>query len=217
MSEAAWVKLIEVSPGLLWVVFAVVVLLVLRSGIVAQLHRMTSLRTPFGEADFEANLALMETAVAEAGSGQPPTLDEQRAAISRLDHAAESLRNGRVLWVDDNPGWNSSVVRLLERSGMRVEIAVTTEEALTALSRRTYDLLITDMRRGNDGQAGQRLVEEMAARGMTLPIVLFTLNFDPRRGVHPSVFAYTTAVDELLHFVIDIMERVRFARVAVRR
>ena len=59
---------------------------------------------------------------------------------------------------------------------------------------------------------GLRLIEEMDELGIRVPILVFTGSFDPRRGVHPEIFAYTTDVDELVHYVIDVMERVQFGR-----
>ncbi|WDZ82765.1 response regulator [Micromonospora cathayae] len=210
MPEAAWLKLIGVLPGLLWVVFATVVFFTLRSGLVGQLDRLTALRTPFGEADFAAGLALLEEAEQRAGTSAPLSPQQRRAVVNRLDHAAACLKDGRLLWVDDNPAFNQPIVRLLERSGMTVDLARSTEEALTRIDRHGYDLLITDVRRGDDDQAGIRLVTEVARRRPALPIVIFTAGFDPRRGVDPAVFAYTTDVDEVVHYVIDIMERLRF-------
>lgn len=216
MSEAAWLKLIGVLPGLLWVVFATVVFFTLRSGLVGQLDRLTSLRTPLGEAEFAASLALLEEAEQSKGSGEPLSLQQRRAVVSRLDHAASCLKGGRVLWVDDTPRFNQPIVELLERSGMTVDLARDTGEALTLLGQRGFDLLITDVGRGDDKQAGIRMVDELVHQGLRLPIVIFTGQFDPRQGVHPAVFAYTTDVDDVVHYVIDIMERLRFGMRAIR-
>ncbi|WP_433352100.1 response regulator [Micromonospora saelicesensis] len=213
MSESAVTKLIGIVPGVLWVVFATVVFCVLRPAIVTQLHRMQSLRTPFGEADFAANMTLIGEAAAQsqAQTGESVTIRARRAAVSRLDHAADIVRGGRILWVDDHPEWNRAMVQLCERVGMTVDTARSTDEALGILSPRGYDLVITDMRRGDDGQAGESLADEMERRALNISIIVYAGRFDPRAGVHPAFFAYTTGVDGLVHYIVDVMERVRFS------
>ncbi|MGA3541303.1 response regulator [Micromonosporaceae bacterium DT194] len=132
--------------------------------------------------------------------------------MGRLDHAAEALAGGRLLWVDDLPGNNRQIVELLQRAGLTIDLALSTDEAVGMLQRHGYDVVITDMRRGDDPQAGLRLIEELDELGIRVPTLVFTGSFDPMLEVHPEIFAYTTDVDELVHLVIDVMERVQFGR-----
>ena len=203
-------KVIETIPSMAWVLLATVAFFALRPELLPLLRRTKSLSFPFGTAHFGEGVELLQEAAARHGASVSP--QQSRAVVGRLDHAADALKGGRLLWVDDLPGNNRPIVELLERAGLTIDLALRTDEAVGMLQRHGYDVMITDMRRGDDPQAGLRLIEEMDELGIRVPTLVFTGSFDPMRGVHPKIFAYTTDVDELVHYVIDVMERVRFGR-----
>jgi CheY-like chemotaxis protein len=223
MSDTVLVTLIKTMPGLLWVLFAAVVFLVLRRPLVQQLSRLRAANTPFGSFDFEVALDLVERAAesrrADGGAPSPDTSSraEQRAVATRLEYAATFLDGGRILWVDDNADGNASLIAIFERAGMSVHTAHPTDAGLAALRDGHFDLIITDMARDNDTAAGFHLADQLTVQGVRLPIILFTLGFDPRQGVHPGLFAYTASHHELIHLVIDVMERLRLGAVDGRR
>lgn len=218
MSDTVLTTLIKTMPGLLWVLFAAVVFLALRQPLVQQLSRLRAANTPFGSFDFEVALDLVERAAESqdrriddgARSTDVPSRAEQRAVATRLEYAATFLDGGRILWVDDNADNNASLVEIFERAGMSVCTARSTDAGLAELRHGRFDLIITDMARDNDQAAGFRLADRLVAQGTRLPIILFALYFDPAQGVHPDLFAYTTSYYELIHLVIDVMERLRF-------
>ncbi|WP_280383533.1 hypothetical protein [Nocardia wallacei] len=87
-----------------------------------------------------------------------------------------------VLWVDDKPQNNALIVDRLERNGVRVDIARTTEEALTLLDRgRNYGVVVTDWGRTENGvrvsDAGRRLLEEVRERDTSAPLIIYTSAF----------------------------------------
>ena len=204
------VKVIETIPSMAWVLLATVAFFALRSELLPLLRRTKSLSFPFGTAHFSEGIELLQEGAAKTGTSVTPR--QSRAVVGRLDHAAEALKDGRLLWVDDLPGNNRPIVELLQRAGMTIDLALDTEEGLTLLQRHQYDVVITDLRRGDDPQAGMRLIAEMSRLEIGVPILVFTGSFDPMRGVHPEIFGYTTDVDALVHYVIDVMERVRFRK-----
>jgi CheY-like chemotaxis protein len=129
-----------------------------------------------------------------------------------LEHAADILQDGRILWVDDHPELNLPIIRLLEQVGMTVDTARSTAEGLSLLRRRAYDIVITDMERDNEDSAeaaGVVLLDELG-REVTLPIIVYAARFDPTRGVHRRIFAYTNRADDVVQYVIDLMERIKF-------
>lgn len=213
MSDTVLTTLIKTTPGLLWVIFAAVVFFVLRRPLVEQLARLRAASTPFGNFDFDVTLNLVEQ-VAENRAG--PAGDEQtsplerRAVVTRLEHAADLLVGGRILWVDDDPAGNASLVDVFEQVGMVVRLAESTDSGLGLIRRDRFDLAITDMARPGDPVAGFEFAERVGIEQAELPVIVFAGSFDPRQGVHPNVFAHSTAYDDLIHLVIDVMERVRF-------
>ncbi|MQA27639.1 MAG: response regulator, partial [Micromonosporaceae bacterium] len=145
LSEAVMIELVRTVPAVLWVVFAALVFLVLRRAILPQLGRLSNVKTPVFEATFAEQM--LDEAAARIRDGAPASARERRAAISRLEHAAHIVKRGRILWVDDNSDGNSALTHLFRRLGMTVDTARSTDEAMARLNERSYDLIITDMRR----------------------------------------------------------------------
>lgn len=83
----------------------------------------------------------------------------------------------RVLWVDDNPRNNSTLVDVLNRRGMHVVQVVDTNEALRSLEACSYDLIISDMGRPEGNRfvddAGIQLTQRVRARYPDLPVFIF--------------------------------------------
>jgi len=82
---------------------------------------------------------------------------------------------GRVLWVDDHPQNNIYEERLFEERRIAVHTVTSSGDALRLLSMNHYDVVISDMGRGEDRLAGVRLVEEMRAGGNDTPFVIYTV------------------------------------------
>jgi CheY-like chemotaxis protein len=60
----------------------------------------------------------------------------------------------RVLWIDDVPDGNGHLMEILKTGGARVEAATNRDEAVALLPRLRPTVLISDVRRGDDPQAG---------------------------------------------------------------
>lgn len=211
LSEKIAIEMIKTVPAMLWVAFAVLVFLALRRAILPQIGRISSVKTAVFEASFAEKL--LDEAAAKTDTGTPPSAAERRAAVSRLEHAVEALRGGRILWVDDNPNGNAPLIRLFRNLDMIVDTPNSTDEAMVHLRDRSYDLIITDMRRDTEvpaETAGMTLLGAMKERRIRLPVVVFAAAFDPRLGVDPAIFAYTNDFDDLVQYVIDVMERIQF-------
>lgn len=211
------VEIIKTIPAALWVGFAVLVYLTMRRALLPQLGRLTNVKTPGIELSFAEKM--MDEAAVQQGEGVQPPASDKRAAISRLDHAAELMAGGRILWVDDNPEWNEPLIRLFRQVGMTVDAVRSTSEALASLRQRSYDLVMTDMVRHTEQPAetaGLTLIDAMERQSVELPIIMLTATFDPRRVIHPRLFASTNRIDELVQYVIDVMERIRFGAVSKR-
>jgi CheY-like chemotaxis protein len=79
-----------------------------------------------------------------------------------------------VLWVDDRPEHNARLLNGLKEQGVPIDMASSTNEALTHLRERSYAIVVSDMSRMEDGErvvdAGLRLHEQA---GDSTPIVIF--------------------------------------------
>jgi len=82
-----------------------------------------------------------------------------------------------VLWLDDHPRNNTLLVEQLVRQNIRVDLAQSTAQALSLLSKKPYALLITDMARLEGGQrqrdAGVQTVREVRQLTPSMPIIVY--------------------------------------------
>ncbi|MEV4159147.1 response regulator [Nonomuraea dietziae] len=213
MSEALWGKLIDMAPAALWVVFAFVVYSGLRKPLREAIPRMTRIGAlGVVEVELTETERLLTKAVESSDQDETGPLvsrADRQAVIRRLDHAAVYLKGGRILWVDDLPEGNSHLIALFRQLGMVVDEVTSTDDALVHIDRNGYDLVISDIHRETDGQAGIKMLHAFRARGISLPVIIHAARFNPTLGVDPMIFGGTNRVDDVVHYVIDVMERVR--------
>ena len=80
----------------------------------------------------------------------------------------------RILWVDDHPQNNTYEVQLFKTLGMTVDQSTSTPDALNDLSEKTYNVVITDMRRGTNNLAGYELLDAMYHRHIETPLFIYS-------------------------------------------
>jgi len=81
----------------------------------------------------------------------------------------------RILWVDDYPQNNRNERRHFEQNNIAVYTVTSTAEALMLMSMFPYDVVISDLGRGDDALAGLKLLQQMRAQQITTPFYLYTL------------------------------------------
>jgi len=83
-----------------------------------------------------------------------------------------------ILWVDDRPMNNVYEASLLKRLGASIVFARSTEEALGFLERDSYDLVISDVHRVENGksnpEAGYELLQALLRKGEKMPLIFYT-------------------------------------------
>ncbi|WP_426009909.1 response regulator [Caulobacter sp. DWR2-3-1b2] len=114
-------------------------------------------------------------------ASHPAVVETAPAKVPDDDRIAPAIATGvRVLLAEDNP-INALLARaLLEREGCKVDRIASGDEAVSALSRGFYDLILMDLRMpGLNGLEATRALRE---RGVTTPIVALTADaFDEDR------------------------------------
>lgn len=85
---------------------------------------------------------------------------------------------GQLLWVDDHPQNNIYEKRFFEEHRIAVHPVTGSTDALKLLAMYDYEVVISDMGRGEDRLAGVRLVEQMRARGDQTPAIIYTVRPD---------------------------------------
>ena len=86
----------------------------------------------------------------------------------------------RVLWVDDYPINNELVMRLFEDKQIVFDIAISTKQGLDLYKKNAYDVIITDMGRGYQSDAGIEFIKELNALKCETPIIVYA----SRNAIH---------------------------------
>jgi CheY-like chemotaxis protein len=108
-----------------------------------------------------------------------------------------SRRHLHVLLAEDNPVNQKLAVRLLEKQGHRVTVAATGGEALTALEREAFDLVLMDVQMPElDGlEATARIRAREQGTGRRVPIIAMTahaMKGDRERCLEAGMDAYVS-------------------------
>jgi hypothetical protein len=132
--------------------------------------------------------------------GQSPTL-------RRLRRVEGAVAGARILWLDNHPEWNSWEIACLEAAGARVRTVESTRAALALLAD-GYDLVISDIDRGGNATEGIVALPLLHKAAPTTPVILYVGSLQPT-GLPAGAFGITNRPDELLHLVMDVLERAR--------
>jgi CheY-like chemotaxis protein len=91
--------------------------------------------------------------------------------------AAVPRRSARILWVDDRPAGNEYERQLLRPHGIVFDNVVSTREAIEQLRNESYDLVITDLGRGDSSDrsedAGARFLQDPAVQVAGPPVIVY--------------------------------------------
>ncbi|MBO0779053.1 MAG: response regulator [Ktedonobacteraceae bacterium] len=124
--------------------------------------------------------------------------------------AVQKVAGAKVLWVDDNPSSNIYPRKALEALGIHFTLSTSTNDALERIRLDPYDVIISDMNRPPDKQAGFTLLEALRKQQMKIPFILFAgadrsdLKAETkRRGGYGIAVSY----QELFQFVIEAIQK----------
>lgn len=132
----------------------------------------------------EAEAAIVAATVARDAGTTP----EEAARVVRESRAAaeEATRGGgmlgrAVLWVDDRPDRTRYEHAMLGALGVSVVVRTSTEEALSTMASRPFDMLVADLQIGTDQNAGFGLLEATRAAGHQVPCLFYVAQASPDR------------------------------------
>lgn len=129
--------------------------------------------------------------------------------VERASEVTASMGPQRILWVDDMPQNNIREQNAMTALGMQVTTATSTEDALDRLDESKFDVVITDMGRPGNRQAGYELLEKMQERGHTEPVIIYAGSNRPEHKEQArklGAFGSTNRPDELLDLVTRAVE-----------
>jgi CheY-like chemotaxis protein len=210
---------------MLWVALAFAAILMLRGVVRSNPRPLAKLGLGPAGVTVEFGEAKLDEASRRYGEQERVTVGDaaKRSVIDRLQRNADLVGRARILWTDDHPENNLPIVELLRHYGASVDTPRSNAQALRLLQTGRYDVVISDVARDSEGpgpRQGVELANEVFSR-WGIQTILFTIRFDPTtlpgatdaerlalvRQLRDSVFAITTRFDELLHYVLDVLER----------
>lgn len=192
---------VDILPSLLWALLAASALALFYRPLTRDvLPNLRSIKLPGG---IELGIGERVRAAAEKQHVSLSEDDELRI-VRRLERSAPVLSGARSLWVDDHPEGNLNEATTLGTFGAVIRFATENQEALSLLDREHFDAVITDWARDRKGpDAGRQLVEKTGGRPWTIFYV------GRMRPKPEEAFALTTQPHQLLHYVLDALERSR--------
>lgn len=120
------------------------------------------------------------------------------------------VKSNRILWVDDYPINNESVVNLFENKNIRFDIALTTKQGLELYKSELYDLIITDMGRGDESDAGLSLLKELRLLHCQIPIIVYASRRAIDRygdeSLRLGAYIVTNGIGNIISVISDILE-----------
>lgn len=120
------------------------------------------------------------------------------------------IKRNRILWVDDYPINNKSVMDLLSDKGINFVTALTTEEGLNLYKSDEYDLIITDMGRGHERDAGLSLLKGLRLLHCPIPIVVYTTRSAiDRYGAEATrlgAYKVTHGIGNIISIISNVLE-----------
>jgi len=156
----------------------------------------------------ELFLALANSLKNRVPDVSPDSVLSKFPGVYRRACAVQPLIAGkRLLWIDDHPSNNFYERLALAQMGISVDIATSSREALASLQQLPADLILSDIARGTDLDAGVRFLSALRSSGIDTPIVFYVAHVDRNLNTPKGAFAITDRPDEILHLALDVLER----------
>ncbi len=133
--------------------------------------------------------------------------NEYNSLIKRLRSMENYDMDYNLLWVDDKDGNDLKEKEILRSIGVKIDLAMNSAEALTKMKAKEYDLLISDIRREGNDKEGLDFHKKLIELKNTIPLIFYISDFDKERGTPPQAFGITNSPYDLIHLVIDILQR----------
>jgi CheY-like chemotaxis protein len=161
-------------------------------------------------AEIEKEAGTAHTISFASGSGKSQRL------VDWLMHVPLNELSGRkVLWVDDHPENNALEVQSLNSLGIEVTVAESTADAMRALQGNEFDVVISDMARHDDDQAGYALLEKIRMLRPTTPLIIYSSSHtaDQARSIVSSgAYGSTSKASELVELVVSAIGGKEYTR-----
>lgn len=123
---------------------------------------------------------------------------------------SKKAKLNRILWVDDYPSNNETVMSLFEDKDVHFDIAINTKQGLDLFRKENYDLIITDMGRGNESNAGLSLIKTLKKHHCQIPIIVYAsrmaIDRYGKESMENGAYAVTNGIGNIISLISDVLE-----------
>ncbi|MDO9707761.1 response regulator [Paracraurococcus lichenis] len=113
----------------------------------------------------------------------------------------------RLLWVDDTPSNNDYLVRAFRDLGVDVVLAKSTQEGENALASESFDVVITDMSRPPEGEAGLAFAKKIREMGIKIPIIIYASYWASQHKGQESNFGVSLITNDPSAVYSEVLKR----------
>ncbi len=131
----------------------------------------------------------------------------QEPLLDRISYFKGKEQPIHLLWLDDGPGDDPLEAQIFNSMGISLTVLHQSSQAAQALSERDFQVMVSDIYRGGYAKEGLEFFEHMRMAGLDVPTIFYVGNLDPSRGVPPYAKGITNYPPELIHLVLDVLER----------
>ncbi len=207
-----WLEIIKVTPSFLWVILAAVAFFLLYDLCIRHILPLMY-ADPATAADvalphFERALAdVLKVAEKNPQWHVQVGAEDKERLMRRIRRNRDVLQGSRVLLFDDRPDTLVNEIRMLQQLEIEVETVISVGEGLARLKAASFDLLVSDIARPDGQSNGIATLQSLHDYYPDLPAIFYIGNLNAQDGVPAGAFGITNRPDELLHLVLDILER----------
>ncbi|MHC1562114.1 hypothetical protein ACR9E3_24390 [Actinomycetospora sp. C-140] len=198
-SGGLWQIVLGWVPTLLWAGVVLTALVLLRAPLRDLISRVGTVKVAGVDVSF---VAADLGAAAAAKNVQLPATAAKGVAQRAAEHA-DQLHGARLLWLDARPTHNRAERQALRALGIEVTAVTGLQEAVDLVERTDPDVVLTNYGASNNPPTAVALGR---AVGDLAPVIVYSVGTQGK-PLATGCFGQTDRPDQLLHLVIDAMER----------
>ena len=199
-AKLPWTEMLNLAPHVFWAVVALIIFFIIGPSRIRDTFTKVN---KIGLAGFEVELkSEIEAAVKARNIDLPYQLRDR--LVRRLEHCRSLISGARILWIDDHPNNNTIEIGLLRHFGAIVDLALSNQDARERLKSAVYDVVLSDITRENVDEDGKDIVWDVKDAVLTPPLIFYV---GEARPIPEGAFGLTIRLDELLHLILDALER----------
>jgi len=210
IDQKVYIEIIKIIPDLLWVLLALVIFIYSY-----RLIKKTLLPNVTNISAFGIKINMLKESIdsiydiAKKDKMWDVSISEldKNIVLKRTNRNLNLFKNLSILWFDDRPDTLKNEIKMFRQLGGRIEVTTTLEKTISMLKTNNFDLMISDIDRNNGEEDGVSTLKQLYKNKTYVPTIFYIGDVNEELGIPPHAFGLTNRPDELLHLVIDVLER----------